>query len=61
MTFSAITHFLFNMKITACKIENSCVESIIHIIDITGQLISKLAVKSNLAATDLQEICDTHP
>ena len=40
------------MEIEPRKIANTHAESILHIIDITGQLISKIAVKSNLAATD---------
>ena len=40
------------MEIVACKIDYTCAESKLHIFNITGQLISKIGVKSNLAATD---------
>jgi hypothetical protein len=43
------------MKIRVCTIDSTGGESILHIIDITGQPMSKIAVKLNLAATDLQE------
>ena len=50
--FLAIAHIQFNMKIRVCKINSTRVELILQIIDITGQLILKIALTSNLAETD---------
>ena len=40
------------MKIVTCKIDSTYVESILHIFDITGQLILKIDIKLDVAATD---------
>ena len=48
----AIAHIWFNMQIRVCKINSTRVQLVLHIIDITGQLLSEIAIKSNLVATD---------